>query len=130
MRTITIAAIATAPAIVLAAAGITVAALLAPSATPHTITRTVTHTRIVYRTRWKTRTNTVTNTVTVTDPGALQCAEEEAAAITAMQDFMLANAITGPDPTQNYAKVPDNADGFTTPSEAACAPYEDQLLGG
>ncbi len=128
MKTITIAAIVTAPAIVLAAGGVTAAAMLAPNPAPRTITRT----EVVYRTRtvtrWKTR--TVTDTVTVTDPGALQCAEEEAATITAMQNFMLANAVTGPDPTQNYAKVPDNADGFTTPSEAACAPYEDQLLGG
>ncbi len=130
MRTITVAAVAIAPAIVLAAGGITAAAMLAPSPAAHTVTRT----EVVYRTRtitrWKVRTVTDTKTVTVTDPGALQCAEEEAATITAMQDFMLANAITGPDPTQNYAKVPDNADGFTVPSQAACVPYENQLLGG
>ena len=75
MKTLTIAAIATVPAVVLAAGGITAAAMLAPSAAPHTVTRTITHTQIAYRTRtvtrWKTR--TVTNTVSVPDSGAITC---------------------------------------------------------
>jgi len=48
--------------------------------------------------------------------------------IGAMQTFMLQNEVAGPSGSQSYAKVPDGADGFTGPSEAACVPYDGELL--
>lgn len=72
-----------------------------------------------------TRTRTITRTGA--SAGALKCAEEEAATIAAMQQFMLSNTITIGDGSQNYAKVPDNADGFSQPYQGDCTAYDAQL---
>jgi hypothetical protein len=93
-----------------------------------TVTRTVTVTKTAPAkivTRWKTNTKTVTVTATATpqtDPGALRCAEEEAALLMAEGQFMVNH-----EDQSGMTLYPASANGFTAPYQGDCNAYASQL---
>jgi hypothetical protein len=91
-----------------------------------TVARTVTVTKTAppkIVTKWKTKTVTVTATASSqADPGALRCAEEEAAMIMAEGQFMVNH-----EGQSGMTLYPASANGFSAPATADCIPYDSQL---